>query len=53
MGCRDDEDRYTLEFLLNSVVSAMLSLSLVVDEGGVGGNVKPKTSKKEKKKPFN
>lgn len=42
IGCREDEDRYTLEFLLVSVDSdGILSLSLVVEEGGVGGSVKP------------
>lgn len=50
IGCRDDVDRYTLEFLLNSVDSdGILSLSLVVDEGGVGGNVNPLGGRKKKK----
>lgn len=44
MGCLEDEDRYRRGLRRTSGTSlGMLSLSLVVDDGGVGGKEKPKS----------
>lgn len=43
MGCLEDVDRYRRGLRRTSGTSlGMLSLSLVVDDGGVGGKEKPK-----------